>query len=162
MIRVQSLLLLAPAPPTPLTLPSEVREQQLTAYDNAQNAKWTIENVLSSAALDEETVKSLVNDCVSMSEGAKRGWIEVGMLESVEEMLGAMGKEGKVVKIKALAGKKDNVETLERVEGETVETLRGLGFEVGLRVLEGCGHLIPIERGEVVVDELCSLVVGVS
>ena len=159
---VRSLLLLSPAPPLPLTLPPEVRSGQLTAYDSVENAKWTIENVLSATVLDDRTVTQLVEDCVGMSDGAKRGWIEIGMVESMAAVVMGMrddvaSEKMRTVPVRVLAGARDKVETLQRVESETVATLRAGGFEVTLLKLEGCGHLIPVEMPDVVVKELCSL-----
>ena len=107
----------------------------------------------------------LVEDCVGMSRGARRGWIEIGMAESLAAVVG-MGDDDddddayekmRTVPVRVLAGARDKVETFERVESETVATLRAGGFEVTLMKLEGCGHLIPVEVPDVVVKELCSL-----
>jgi pimeloyl-ACP methyl ester carboxylesterase len=40
------LVLISPAPPTPLVLPPDMQDQQLHAYDNASSARFVAENVL--------------------------------------------------------------------------------------------------------------------
>ncbi|KAL8785063.1 MAG: hypothetical protein Q9195_008795 [Heterodermia aff. obscurata] len=154
-VGVQSLLLLAPAPPGPLVLPPDVREGQLTAYESYDSALWTINNVLSHTRLDDSVTAPLAQSCVGMSPGAKKGWVELGMAESITHLL-EEGRRG--VEVRVLAGARDQVETLERVREGTVGVLRACGWEgVGVRVLEGCGHLVPLERGGEVVGELVTL-----
>ena len=120
---LRSLRLSSPAPPLPLTLPPEVRSGQLTAYDSVKNAKWTIENVLTAVKMDDQTVMLLVEDCVGMSRGARRGWIEIGMAESLAAVVG-MGDDDddddscekmRTVPVRVLAGARDKVETFERL-----------------------------------------------
>ncbi|KAI4152089.1 MAG: hypothetical protein LQ340_003115 [Diploschistes diacapsis] len=153
-IRVHSLLLLGPAPPGPLVLPPDVRKGQLTAYDSVDSARWTIENVLAHSKLDDDAMAQLAANCVAMSPGAKKGWIEIGMAESLAELLEGAGAERRTFPVRVLAGVCDRVETLERVEGETVARLREYGFDVALTRLEDCGHLVPLEKPEAVVEQL--------
>ena len=154
---LQSMLLLGPAPPLPLTLPPELRSGQLTAYDSVESATWAIQNVLASTELDDRSVGRLVEDCVRMSRGAKKGWIEVGMAESLETMLRNASDNLRQVPIRVLAGAHDKVETFEKVKSETVAILRSYGLNVALIELENSGHLIPVERPDAVVRELVSL-----
>ncbi|OOF94188.1 hypothetical protein ASPCADRAFT_208732, partial [Aspergillus carbonarius ITEM 5010] len=44
---IQGLVLLAPAPPTPLLLPEEMATQQKQAYTSEASIRWTVGNVLS-------------------------------------------------------------------------------------------------------------------
>ena len=151
---IRAVLLMAPAPPSSLVLPDEVRKGQLTAYDSVENARWTVRNVLTSTQLDEGVIEELVQDCVRMSEGAKTGWIEVGMAESLEMDLKVLTNERALLRgmpVRVLAAVVDKVEILEIVENETVASLRSYGFDIGLRKLEGCGHLVPVERPDAVV-----------
>ncbi|KAJ9606716.1 hypothetical protein H2200_008724 [Cladophialophora chaetospira] len=162
-LTVTGLLLLAPAPPGPLVLPTEMREQQLKAYDSLESATWTLKNMLTHKILDDEVIGKLARDCVGMNSGAKRGWIELGMkrdcLAAVEELatqLGAQVKQ-KGFEVKVLAGQEDKVETVERVKNDTVDVLGRLGFAVNFTVLPGVGHLLPIEAPEEVALALQAL-----
>ena len=190
-VKIRGVLLLAPAPPSPLVLPKGVREGQLAAYESLESARGAVEGVLvhEVGRMDGEVVRGLVEGMVGMSRGAKEGWLGRGGMggdlrgglrgvfgreevsgEGVGE--GSVG-EGKVgrgvegvegverVKIKVLAGVQDKVERIERVEEETVGFLREVGFEVDVRRVEECGHLIPLEKPEVVVEELVGMVEGI-
>ena len=154
---LRSTLLLAPAGPMPLTLPPDVRSGQLTAYDSIESATWTIKNVLAGSDLDEEAVEQLVEDSVGYSNGAKKGWIEIGMAECLVIVLRDENERLRTAPIRVLAGAQDKVETYEKVETETVATLREWGLNVELTQLEDCGHLIPVEKPDAVTRELCNL-----
>ncbi|KAG7010156.1 hypothetical protein G7Y79_00001g004280 [Physcia stellaris] len=157
-IRVQSLLLLAPAPPGPLVLPPEVRQGQLTAYESYDSAMWTIANILSYKQLDGSVAAQLADACASMSPGAKKGWIEIGMAESITDLIENVSVEKRRFPVMVMAGRCDKVETMPRVEEETVAFLKHCGFEVRLVELEDCGHLIPLERPGAVVEQLVAIV----
>lgn len=152
---VTGLLLLAPAPPGPLTLPPEMAEQQLKAYESLESATWTLENILTYKKVGKEAIQTLARDCVSMSPGAKRGWIELGMkrdcLADVRDIADSMRQD---LRVAVLAGEKDLVETADKVRNETVDVLTDLGFVVRSKVVTGVGHLLPVEAAEDVVLEL--------
>ena len=159
--QVTALLLLAPAPVGPLILPEEIRQQQLTAYDTLEAARWTMQNVLTHKPLPEEVVMDLAKDAVGMCEGAKRGWIEIGMAENCTSILrepstALVRRKGRMPMVVVMVGREDKVETVERVQKETVEVLAGLGWDVGLKIIEGVGHLLPVEA----VDEVTEAVIG--
>jgi pimeloyl-ACP methyl ester carboxylesterase len=160
-IEVVSVLLIAPAPPGPLELPPEMRQQQLIAYQTVESAKWTIANVLTHRPLSQEVIDRSAKDCAGMSPGAKRGWIEEGMkyscVEAVRNLAAThQGQSAKLVRV--LVGTEDVVETVGRVQSETVDLLQSLGgFAVNMRVLEGCGHLVPLEDPDSVVEEVGKL-----
>jgi pimeloyl-ACP methyl ester carboxylesterase len=161
---VKGLLLLAPAPPGPLELPAEIREQQLKAYDSLDSALWTLRNVLTHKDLSDQVVGRLATDCVSMSPGAKRGWIELGMKRDcrgvVEDMVARIKadwqREG-TFQLRVLVGEKDKVETVEKVKSETVDVLTELGLDVTLTIVPEVGHLLPVEAPEEVAAELGKL-----
>lgn len=161
-IAISGLLLLAPAPPTPLVLPEAIRAQQLTAYTTPQSAEYVVRNVLTHANLPVATYRALAADAAGMSAGAKRGWVERGMGRDCTEVLRGLVTLPEV-RVRVLVGREDKVETVERVEEETVRVLREmLGGEVGVRVrvLEGVGHLVPVEAAEEVVGELGEMIEG--
>lgn len=144
-IEVVGVLLLAPAPPGPFSLPVEMRTQQVEAYRDLQGAEFVVRNVLTERKLDEELYGEVAKGCVDMSEGAKMGWLEFGMKWDCEEALEVLVKRPP---LRVLIGSCDKVESVDRVMAETVEVLRGKGFEVDVSVVEGCGHLLPLEAVE--------------
>lgn len=154
-----SALLLSPAPPGPLSLPPEIRQGQLTAYNDEQSARWTIDNVLTHRKLDEQVKKTLIEGCIGYSEGAKKGWIEIGMQESILDVVNSFQPSGGSSDIvRVLVGEHDKVEPKESAEEETVRYLTSLKFNCSLRIVEDCGHLIPLERPDIVVEEMNELI----
>ncbi|KAF7907765.1 uncharacterized protein EAF01_005351 [Botrytis porri] len=80
--KLQALILLAPAPPTPLILPEEMTKQQLTAYDSIEAATFVIAHVQSSSPLSEHVVSSLATNALAGNQDAKAAWPKYGMQEN--------------------------------------------------------------------------------
>ncbi|KAJ9656486.1 hypothetical protein H2198_004945 [Neophaeococcomyces mojaviensis] len=144
-IDVEALVLVGPAPIGPLILPPDMREQQLHAYDTVDSARWTLQNILTSRTLDEKVLHGLAADCVNMSPGAKAGWLQCGMPFDCLEYVRRAKDAWRGLQVQVVLGREDKVESVERVQAQTVEVLRRYGFEVRETVVEGCGHLLPVE-----------------
>lgn len=80
---LRGVILLAPAPPTPLILPTEMRETQMTAYSSVESATFVIENVLTSSSLSDEKIKLLVEDTMRGSPAAVSAWPSYSVLEDI-------------------------------------------------------------------------------
>ncbi|KAL6250937.1 hypothetical protein RBB50_001145 [Rhinocladiella similis] len=157
-VAVRRLLLLAPAPPGPLTLPPDMREQQMQAYQSIESATWTVKNVLTCGNLGHNAVDRLVRDAIAMSDGAKKGWVDLGMNLDCTDVVDQVMKTVPEFKVTVLAGRRDIVETADRVQSETVDVVNGLGnCAVRFRIIEGSGHLLPVEAPAEVVRELIML-----
>ncbi|GKZ31511.1 hypothetical protein AbraIFM66950_012207 [Aspergillus brasiliensis] len=159
---IKGLVLVAPAPPTPLILPDDMSEQQRKAYDNEASVRWTVENILSSAQnIASEDMDLVVRDSLAGSTLARDGWILHGMQEDITSALDEVSARlaGRKVKVSVLAGAEDIVENKDRVEMEVVGSLARRGFEVQFEVLHGVKHLIPLESPEGVARAVDSIVV---
>jgi pimeloyl-ACP methyl ester carboxylesterase len=157
---IKGLVLVAPAPPTPLVLPPEMSKEQQRAYDTAESVRWTVANVLSTP-LAEDEVSAIVRDSLAGSRLATEGWLVHGMQENIvaalDEVSSRPGARTGHIKVSVLAGELDVVEQKDRVRSEVVETLAARGFPVTFTVVEGVKHLIPLEKPEAVsraVEEL--------
>lgn len=171
--RLRGLLLLAPAPPGPLIVPGEVRAQMEHAYDSAESVRATVRQALAGdggkrleSSLNGDDMGMIVRDGLAGSEGAKKGWLEVGMSEDIRGSLAADQATKSELKVRVLVARSDRVETAERVEAETVNVLKGVGIpDVKYRVLEPAtnpgredyGHLLPLEAPQAVAEELLAL-----
>jgi pimeloyl-ACP methyl ester carboxylesterase len=81
---VNDLVLIAPAPPTSLNLPSEMKAQQQGAYESEESIRWTIQNVLSNPAkLTISDIEMITLDSLGGSSLAKKAWPSYGMQEDV-------------------------------------------------------------------------------
>ncbi|KAF4630249.1 hypothetical protein G7Y89_g7886 [Cudoniella acicularis] len=146
---LSGLVLLAPTPPTPLILSNDMQAQQISAYDSAEAAEFVVMNVLTSSPVFDEDVQNLVTDMLKGNEWAKRGWPAYAMGEDILEQAKGIG-----VPVLVIAGEKDRVEVLKRVEREVVDNIG----ESKMVVLEGKGHLLPVEATEEVAKHIEGLV----
>ena len=62
------------------------------------------------------------------------------------------------LKVRVLVGSEDKVETVEKVREQTVQMLKAGGFDIEMDVVEGAGHLLPVEAIDEVVEALRKLV----
>jgi pimeloyl-ACP methyl ester carboxylesterase len=176
---LRGLLLLAPAPPGPLIVPNEVRMQMKQAYDSAEGVRWTARNVLTASGegsdssgaktADPSYMEKIVRDSLAGSDGAKRGWLEVMMSEDTRDRLKDGRMIGKGVKVRVMVALGDRVETVERVEVDTVAFLRSEAIfgkdNVKYHVVKptdtpdgaNVGHLLPLEAPYQVALELFGL-----
>ena len=133
---LKGLILVSPAPPTPMELPEEMREQQIHAYDNASSAEFVAKNVLTVSSPSESTVQSLVRDMLRGNEWARAAWPSYAMAEDVSHVTHNIK-----LPVLVVAAKKDVVEPLDRVQKEVCGRIQS----AQLVVLENSGHLSPID-----------------
>ncbi|GAQ45874.1 hypothetical protein AtubIFM56815_004120 [Aspergillus tubingensis] len=158
---IKGLVLVAPAPPTPLILPAEMSEQQRKAYDNEASVRWTVENVLSSVQnISSDDINMAIRDSLAGSTLARDGWILHGMQEDITSALDEVSTRlaGWKVRVSVLAGSEDIVENKDRIEKEVVGALAQRGFEVQFEVFKGVKHLIPLENPEGIARAIRSIV----
>ncbi|KAK5702373.1 hypothetical protein LTR17_022370 [Elasticomyces elasticus] len=150
-VMIRGLVLLAPAPAGSHTLPLEMREQQIHAYDNAASAEFVVRNVLLGRpdAVSDRVVGEIVADAIAGSEGARAAWPGYGMGEDFEDAVRGYWKY-----VLVLVGELDRVETEQSVTKRTVEVLLQSGASVKAVTLSGIGHLSPVEAQEEVADAI--------
>ncbi|PIG79910.1 alpha/beta hydrolase [Aspergillus arachidicola] len=154
---LRGLVLIAPAPPTALSLPPEMKEQQKVAYETKESVRWTVDNVLANPkSLSEKDLELVVHDSLSGNKLAKEAWPTYGMAEdvsgSVRRALSIIGHAG--IRASVLVGELDVVEPRERVEAGVCQFLEENGVRTSLRVVESVKHLIPLECPEIIYQEI--------
>ncbi|KAI0134349.1 Alpha/Beta hydrolase protein [Xylariales sp. AK1849] len=142
---LKGIVLVSPAPPTPLVLPKAMRDQQIHAYDNTQSADLVVRNVLTATAPGDDVVDALVRDMLSGNQFAKAAWPAYAMGEDISALLDNINVPTLVV-----AAELDVVEPLGRVEKEVAGRLKN----AKLRVIQKSGHLIPVEAPDALVGIL--------
>lgn len=146
---LRGLVLIAPAPPTPLELPPNMKEQQLSAYSNAESADFVVRNVLSSSSLSEATVAMLVEDMLKGNQFAKSAWPSYAMAENI------VASANKIqVPVLVIAGGLDKVEPTARLKSEVLGNIE----KAEMVVVEGSGHLLPLEAPSQVAQHIESFV----
>ena len=108
---VRGLVLVSPAPATPCALPSDMREQQIHAYDNAESAEFVARNVLTQSFCSRDLADFDVDDMIRGNRWAREAWPAYAMAEDVSEAASRI-----TVPVLVLAAEKDVVEPQERVK----------------------------------------------
>jgi pimeloyl-ACP methyl ester carboxylesterase len=142
---LKGLILISPAPATPLALPLEMREQQIHAYDNTGSAEYVARNVLTASFGDGGLPLFVVDDMLGGNQWAREAWPSYGMAEDVSRVLERID-----VPVLIMAAEKDQVEVLERVRTEVADRISGARMEV----LAGSGHLSPLDAHREVADQI--------
>lgn len=149
---IKGLILVAPAPLTPLIFPPDMVEQQKFAYDSHQSAEFVVANILSNAdLLSKDNIFMVVRDNLLGNQFVKEGWIMHGMQEDLLPLPPLLPQissrpHARDIKVRVLDG-----------EFDMVEPHDGHGFSVDYTVVSGAGHLIPLENPEAVqqtIDEI--------
>jgi len=136
------LVLIAPAPPTPMPVPEEQRAAMLASYGSREGVLQAL-SVLAGRPLSPELRERVIEDTLRGAAGAKRAWTESGMIKDVSAGLDAVRAPVTVV-----IGDRDQVEH----EGALREIFARLLPHATFRVLNGVGHLSPLEAPDAVAD----------
>lgn len=152
---LKALVLVSPAPATPLVMPPEASEQQVHAYETWQNAEFVARNVLVSSPriLDDEVFKQIVGDMLKGNEYARAAWPAYAMAED----FGYLARQIRVP-VLIIAAAADVVEPLDRVKKEVCEVVPGSK----LVVIQDCGHLSPLEAPDTVSKQVMGFVESFS
>ncbi|KAF7158898.1 hypothetical protein CNMCM5623_004077 [Aspergillus felis] len=155
--RLRGLVLVAPAPPTPLLLPPEMQEQQKAAYESAESVRWTVSHVLANPEnLDEKDIEMVIRDSLQGNQLAKTAWPTYGMAEDVSDGLqrAPESMEKEKLRVSILVGESDVVEPQDRVDKEVRGLFERSGIQVSMRSVPGVKHLLPMECPEVLQQEI--------
>ncbi|KKO99001.1 hypothetical protein THAR02_08894 [Trichoderma harzianum] len=149
---LKGLALVGPAPPGPVHLPDpNMKDAQVHAFDNMENAEGVIRTVLSAPGnLTDEVIKAVAEDMVRGNKWAKYAWPAYGMEDDITNLF-----EHVNVPVVVLAGDKDILEPVERMRTDIRDKINDMpGGRAGLVVVEGSGHLIPAEKPKEVADAI--------
>nr|GAT52870.1 predicted protein [Mycena chlorophos] len=144
---LKRLVLLAPAPLEGFQLPPDMREQQKSAYGSREAAEFVMRNVLlgPGSKVASATIDVLVEDCLAGDDGAKKAWPEYAMEEDYLRMLDSVQLK---IPVAVVVGSADVVEPKDNVKRRVVRVLENAGASVSLRILNGVGHLLPVEAAK--------------
>ena len=130
------LVLVAPAPPSPVRLPDKVREQQLHAYDNRETIIQTL-GFLSAATPGPEILEQVVEDSLSGSREAVLAWPNGALLEDISSEVSKIN-----VPTLILAGEQDQLDSIEQHRTEILARIPNARLEI----ITASGHLVPIDE----------------
>jgi len=139
---LQSLILLAPSPPTPEPIKETEREKQLASHGNRCVATDTICQA-AGGKLPGEVFARAINDNLRTSEAAWKWWLESGSREDISSEVKKIN-----VPVLVAAGERDEAMTPELLKTEIVRRVK----DASLIVVPEVKHLLPLEAPEKVAD----------
>lgn len=146
---LERLILVAPAPPTPLAVPREQREAMLASYQTREGAESVV-GILSGRELSPALREQVVEDTFGGAPDAKSAWTDEGMTQDV-----AGEAAGIEVPVVVIVGQEDRVEREDALRASFSSVLTGVGFTV----LPGVGHLAPLEAPAELVEAIRAAIV---
>ena len=129
------LVLVAPAPPTPMQVPAEMRTAMLESYQTREGILEALQ-VLTYQPIDEQEREALIADTLGGTSAAKRYWTEHGMTTELGTDLLPI-----TVPTIIVVGDEDRVERVDALRRIYTRALP----HAELRVVNGVGHLSPLE-----------------
>ena len=132
---LKGLVLVAPAPPTPMEVSEEQREAALNSYLSPAGVEIAL-TILTSRQLSPELRKQVTDDTLGGTFAAKRAWFEQGMTLDVRDLVGNINVPTTVV-----VGDADKVENEPVLRRELASRISGTEFII----LANVGHLSPLE-----------------
>jgi pimeloyl-ACP methyl ester carboxylesterase len=142
---LEALILVAPAPPTPMNVPEAQRKQMIQAYQHREAVEFLIQNVLTAVPLPDQIRQQIIEDTLKGGMAAKHAWPEKGM---VEDISGAVPDIS--VPTLVLAGENDQVEKIDSLERALVPNIP----TARMTVIPETGHLSPLEVPERIASEI--------
>lgn len=133
---LQGLVLVAPAPPTPLALPLDARQGMVHAYDSRESIVATVQQVLAPGGLSDGDLDMVITDSLAGALQAKAAW---PLATSQEDITADVPKID--VPVIVISGEHDRVDPPEVLLRELLPRIP----QAKLVVLPGVGHLLPLE-----------------
>jgi len=130
------LVLVAPSPPVPLTLPPEVQAEMRRAYESRQSIELSIDHMLTAKALTSGHREQVIEDSLRGAPQAKLAWPTSTSHEDITREVASIR-----VPTIVIAGELDRVDS---VELHKAEVLTRIANSV-IHVLPATGHLSPLE-----------------
>jgi pimeloyl-ACP methyl ester carboxylesterase len=150
---LEALILVAPAPPTPIHLTEAERKQRIQAYQQREAVEFLIPHVLTALPLPARIQEQIVADTLQGATPAKYAWPEKGLLEDISPVVRQVS-----VPTLVLAGENDQVEKREVLEKELLPNLPA----ARLTTIPETGHLSPLEVPDKIASEIRAFVRGLA
>lgn len=145
---LRALVLVAPAPPTPVLIPDEEKQMRLMGYRSEEGAGMVL-GILAKRPLSEAHRRQVVEDTLGGQEEAKEAWVGQNMAVDISGAASTIE-----VPVDVIVGDADTVEPEAVLRREIPRFVRNVRFHV----LGGVGHLSPLEAPE----EIAAIVAGAA
>jgi pimeloyl-ACP methyl ester carboxylesterase len=140
--QLAGLVLIAPAPPTPMPVPEAVRAGMLQSYGSREGVLQAFA-VIGGDLLPDELREQVIEDTMRGAPEAKRAWTERGMIEDITKGLDAVK-----LPVVVVVGDRDQVEH----EAALREIFARFLPQANFQTLPGIGHLSPLQAPDAVAE----------
>ena len=138
------LVLLASAPPSPFTVPEQLRVM-MSGPNVREFVTMAVEKMLTSKPISHEDVELLVADAIRGSPAARAAWGRQTSLEDITEAVGHIDAPTLVI-----SGEHDKIDPVESLKRELLPRIRG----AVLQVIPDVGHLSLLEAPKEIAQRL--------
>jgi pimeloyl-ACP methyl ester carboxylesterase len=135
---LKALVLIAPAPPTPLHIPDEQKRSILANYTTPAGIVEVLK-VLTHRPLTIAQRLQVTEDTVGGAQAAKVAWLSQGMTLDISKQAGSI-----TAPVCVIVGSADQVEK----EAALRDALLPLIPQAKFKIIEEVGHLLPLEAGD--------------
>jgi pimeloyl-ACP methyl ester carboxylesterase len=135
------LILVAPAPPSPMIMPAQAREKMAGAYATRQTVEDAIDNMLTAKPLGADDRAQVIEDSLRGSPAAKIAWPRATSLEDIAARVGDIN-----VPTLIISGELDRVDPPSRLKIELLPRIP----QATMAVVPGTGHLSMLESPDAV------------
>lgn len=133
---LNGLVLFAPAPPTPMSVPEEERRGYVGLYQSRQAITDFVLAALTPHALGDAAREQIIEDTIGGSAAAKEEWPLRGMVTDISAAVSRIA-----VPVHVIAGGDDRVEPEASLRAAFGKALSQVTFAV----VPGVGHIAPLE-----------------
>ena len=133
---LRGLVLVAPAPPTPLALSLDARQGMVHTYDSRESIVATLQQVLAPDGLSDGDLDTVMADSLLGASSAKAAWPLATSQEDITAVVPLID-----VPVIVISGEHDRVDPPEVLRREVLPRIP----QAKLMVLPGVGHLLPLE-----------------
>ena len=144
---LQRLILMAPAPPTPIELSDTQRQAMIASYQTRE----AMSGVIAAIPLSDARREQIIEDALSESPEAKRAWPKQGTREDIRDQPSRIN-----VPVRVIVGTADVVETEASLRASFGKVIPGTQFTV----LPGLSHMAPLEATGMVAKAIRAAQVG--
>jgi len=138
---LMGLVLVAPAPPTPMIMPAQAREMMAGAYATRETVEAAIDNMLTAKPLSAADRAQVIEDSLAGAAPAKSAWPRATSLEDISAQIGDIN-----VPTLVIAGALDRVDPPIRLQVELLPRIP----QAVMHILPGTGHLSMLESPDAV------------
>jgi pimeloyl-ACP methyl ester carboxylesterase len=149
---LRAVVLVAPAPPTPLRVPDAQKQAMLASYTTPEGIGDALK-VISHRPLTISQRLQVTEDSLGGAEPAKVAWVSEGMVLDVSKQTASIN-----VPVCVIAGSADQVEK----EAALREAILPLVPRAKFKTIEGVGHLSPLEGPDEVAQQISDFLADVA